>query len=127
MAIEQWAEEMRTIAEGDEEPEAAPIRVDWKRVVTPDGRTIDYQVVAGSHGLRGRRLLVVELDTEAAGRIEAAIAMLAGRADCRPQHTHVSCSGSATGDRAAPSRPEARRLTPPPRRIADVLDAIPAS
>lgn len=77
MSVE-WADEMQAIAAGEGEPAAAPIAVDWRRVTAENGARIDWQVVNGSHGLRGRRLLVVEMDAAAAGRIEAAIAVLAG-------------------------------------------------
>lgn len=58
---------------------AAAGSVPWSRITTAGGGRLDYQVIGGSQGFSRRRLLVVEMDAEAASRIEAAIAVLAGR------------------------------------------------
>jgi hypothetical protein len=61
----------------DDIPEPPGTPVEWKRLLLPDGRRLDYQLV-GSRAYGNRRLLVVEIDREAEQRVPAAIAALAG-------------------------------------------------
>lgn len=66
----EWDDEMSS----DELAELVP----WYRMTTREGRTLDWQIV-GTRNAIGRRLLIVELDAEAEGRVMEAIGVLTGR------------------------------------------------
>lgn len=63
----------------DEERQDPLSLAEWHRLTTAEGATLDWSLVVARDARSGRRLLVVELDDAAEGRLAAALDVLAGR------------------------------------------------